>query len=212
MRSFFTLFMLFGSVFLVISSTVNGGKQRISFPENYRETYTNYLSLDRVQHPDQVIRLFANDLAMQGPGDDGKLPFGSILVAEIFDAKLDSHDEVITSSLGRRIIDRLALIGVMQREKGWGAQFPQTIRNGNWEYAAFNDDGSMASADINSCMACHVPLEKTNYLFSYEHLKKIDSTKCCGPGFFEKILVGNSSQFCGKLFLWHGSSLRSELF
>ena len=85
---------------------------------------------------------------------------------------MDSHDEVITSSLGRRIIDRLALIGVMQREKGWGTQYPQAIRNGNWEYAAFNGDGSTASADLNKCMACHVPLGKTNFLFSYEHLKK----------------------------------------
>ena len=67
MRRFFTLFMLFGSVFLLISSTVTGGKQKISFPENYRETYTNYLSLDRVQHPDQVIRLFANCLLYTSP-------------------------------------------------------------------------------------------------------------------------------------------------
>lgn len=166
------LFTLCSAMFLMMSSTVTGENLKIAFPENYRETYTNYLSLDRVQNQDQVIRLFANSIAMQGPGDDGKLPFGSILIAEIFNARLDSDNEVITSSLGRRIRGELALIGIMQREEGWGAQYPQAIRNGNWEYAAFNGDGSTADTDVITCVACHAPLGKTNFLFSYEHLKK----------------------------------------
>ena len=166
----YRLFVLLSTATLVASSTVTGGDKKISFPENYRETFTNYLSIDRVQHPDQVMRLFANDIAMQGPGDDGKLPFGSILVAEIYKAKLDSDNEVITSSLGRRIRDQLALVGVMQREEGWGAQYPQAIRNGNWEYAAYNSDGSTSNTNLNACLACHAPLRKTNFLFSYDHL------------------------------------------
>jgi len=104
--------------------------------------------------------------------EDGKLPFGSILVGEIFSAKKDGEGGVITSSLGRRIIDKLALIAVMQREEGWGADYPETIRNGNWEYAAFNTDGSVSDRDVTTCAACHAPLGKTNFLFSYEHLKK----------------------------------------
>jgi len=166
------LFMFFGAISLVVSSTVSGERQKIFLPENYRQTYTNYLSLDRVQNPDQIIRLFANDIAMQGPGEDGKMPFGSILVGEIFSAKKDSEGGVITSSLGRRIIDKLDLIAVMQREKGWGTEYPEAIRNGNWEYAAFNTDGSVSDKDLISCVACHAPLGKTNFLFSYEHLKK----------------------------------------
>ena len=86
--------MLFGSVSLLISASASGENRTISLPDNYRETYTNYLSLDRVQNPDQVIRLFANDIAMQGPGEGGKLPYGSILIGEIFQAKLDSDGEL----------------------------------------------------------------------------------------------------------------------
>ena len=99
-----------------------GGEQDspIQYPEGYETTYSNYLSLDRVQNPDQVIRLFANEPAMAGPGPDGKLPYGSILVAEVYKARKDADGNVITSSLGRRIRGELALIGVMQRERGWG--------------------------------------------------------------------------------------------
>ena len=168
------LFILVAVLSLLISLSVKGGgsDQRISFPEEYRENHTNYLSLDRVQHPDQVARLFANDIAMQGPGDDGKLPYGSVLVAEMYNAKLDGDEHVVTSSLGRRVRDDLLFVGVMRREDGWGAQYPESIRNGNWEFAAFNPDGSPAPKDVNACMACHAPLSNTNFLFSYEHIGK----------------------------------------
>lgn len=143
---------------LVLSVTTHADEETVAFPENYRQTFTNYLSLDRTRNPDQVIRLFANDIAMQGPGEDGKMPFGSILVAEVFKAKLDSEDKVILSSPGRRIRDKFALVAVMQREKGWGEQYPEGVRNGNWEMAAFKPDGSKADKDLAACFACHAPL------------------------------------------------------
>jgi len=164
--------MLFGAVSMLVSATVTGEDPKIAFPENYRSTFTNYLSLDRTQNPDQVIRLFANDIAMEGPGDDGKLPYGSILVAEVFKARLNDAGDVMTSSLGRRIRDKFALVAVMQREEGWGTQHPEEIRNGNWEMAAFKPDGTTADKDLNACLACHAPLGETNFVFSYDHLKK----------------------------------------
>lgn len=59
---------------------------RIDFPEGYESEFKNYLSLDRVQNPDQIIRLFANDIALEGRGEDGKFANGSILVGEIYAA------------------------------------------------------------------------------------------------------------------------------
>ncbi len=163
---------LVGAALLAVTATVHAEDDKIAFPENYRATYTNYLSLDRTQNPDQVIRLFANDIAMQGPGDDGKLPYGSILVAEVYKAKLDAEGAVITSSLGQRISDKFALVAVMQREEGWGEQYPDGLRNGNWEMAAFKPDGAKADKDLNACLACHAPLTDTNFVFSYQHLLK----------------------------------------
>ena len=155
---------------LTPTATAEGAE--ISFPKDYRETFTNYLSLDRVQNPDQVIRLFANDVAMQGPGADGKLPYGSIIVGEVYKAKKDASGAVRTSTLGRRIRDKFALIAVMQREEGWGEGHPAGLRNGNWEFAAFKPDGSKADKDLNACRACHAPLTASNFLFSYDHLGK----------------------------------------
>lgn len=156
----------------VFSQSLLAEDQKIAFPKDYAETFTNYLSLDRIQNPDQVIRMFANDIAMEGPGEDGKLPFGSVVVVEVYKAKKDAEGNVIESTLGKRIRDKLALIGVMQREPGWGDEHPPGLNNGNWEMAAFKPDGTDAGKDLNACRACHAPLEATNYLFSFEHLDK----------------------------------------
>ncbi len=43
-------------------------QQRVQLLEDYKSTFANYLSLERTQNPDQIIRLFANDIAAKGPG------------------------------------------------------------------------------------------------------------------------------------------------
>ncbi|MEM7350952.1 MAG: cytochrome P460 family protein [Acidobacteriota bacterium] len=153
-----------------VATTQTAGSA-VQLPADYRATFTNYLSLDRVQNHDQIIRLFANDLAMQGPDEHGKLPFGSVVVGEVYKAKLDSNGEVMVSKLGRRLRDKLALIAVMERGEHLGQGHPEGLRNGNWEFAAFKPNGSVADKDLNACRACHSPLVETNHLFSLEHLE-----------------------------------------
>lgn len=144
-------------------------ESKISFPHGYRDTFTNYLSLDRLQNPDQVIRLFANDIAMRGRDEHGQLPNGSVLVGEVYKAKLDEQGEVIVSSLGRRIRDELVLIAIMERGEHLGQGYPEHLDNGYWEFEAFKTDGTLAGKDLNSCRACHAPLKETDHLFSFDH-------------------------------------------
>ncbi len=66
------------------SATAIAEEARIQFPENYATTFQNYLSLDRVQNPDQIIRLFANDQALSAGSKGSELPYGSVLVGEIY--------------------------------------------------------------------------------------------------------------------------------
>lgn len=145
---------------------------RIQFPENYATTFRNYLSLDRVQHADQIIRLFANDQALNAGSEGGDLPDGSVLVGEVYSARKDAEGNVVTSSLGRRIKDKLVAIAVMEKQKGWGDTFPEELKNGDWDFAIFNPEGKRLDKDLNSCRQCHAPLKNTQHLFSIEHLVK----------------------------------------
>jgi len=155
----------------LFANAVSAEEPRIKYPADYKQTFTNYLSLDRTQNPDQIIRLFANDIALKGVRETGEFPDGSILVGEIYKAKKDASDKVIGSKLNRRIRGKLALIAVMEKQKGWGAKFPDGLKNGDWDFAAFKPDGTDAKKDLNSCRQCHSPLTDSKHLFSYEHLK-----------------------------------------
>ena len=77
------------------------------------------------------------------------MPYGTVLVAEIYKAKKDANGKVITSSLGRRIRGDFAAIAVMQKEKGWGEMFPAALRTGDWDFAIFSPKGERLVLGVN---------------------------------------------------------------
>jgi len=157
--------------FVAVGAVAGADDNRVGFPKDYRATFENYISLDRTQNDDQVIRLFANEKALAAATAGEELPDGSVLVAEIYKAKKNAEGEVVESSLGRRIRDKFAAVAVMEKQKGWGEKFPEELKNGDWDFAIFSPKGErLAGKDVNACRACHAPLTKTQHLFSLEHL------------------------------------------
>lgn len=154
-----------------IATTAFAAEERIAFPGDYK-SFNNYLSLDRTGNEDQIIRLFANSIASKGPDAEGKLPEGSVLVGEIYKAKVDKDGKPVESTLGRRLRSELKAIAVMEKRAGWGATIPEEFRNGDWDFALFSPDGKRLNKDLNGCRSCHAPYAETDHLFSYEHLKQ----------------------------------------
>ena len=143
----------------------------LAFPENYRENFTLYFSGDRLLEDEQTIRIFANDIALEGAKADGTLPDGSVLVAEIFAALKDSDGEVVESSLSRRLPGEFKAIVLMERRSGWDEQYPDELKVGDWEFDVFSTAGENLGKNTTACRECHHPLTDTEYLFSIEHLK-----------------------------------------
>ena len=159
-------------VVALAASAALADQERIAFPADYKTNMHNYVSLDRTQNDDQVIRLFAPAKALDVAKSGAELPDGTVLVAEIYKAKKDKDGKVMQSSLGRRIRDKLAAIAVMQKEEGWGEKFPKGLRNGDWDFAIFSPKGErLVDKDLNSCRGCHAPLKDTQHLFSLEHMQ-----------------------------------------
>lgn len=143
----------------------------IAFPKDYKTSFSNYLSLDRTQNPDQIIRLFANDKALEAARAGKELPDGSVIVGEIYKAEVGKDGKPVVSTLGRKIRDKLAVIAVMEKRPGFGKDLPADLQNNGWDFAAFKPDGADAGKDLNACRACHAPLKDTQHLFSIEHMK-----------------------------------------
>ena len=71
---------------------------------------------------------------------------------------------------GRFIKKEIIAHTVMQKERGWGADYPADWpRNGDWEYAAFTADGrpnEKANANNKSCFTCHLLHAKQDFVIS----------------------------------------------
>ena len=164
--------ILVGLAALMMAVCSYAQDERVSFPTDYATKFKNYVSSDRLMNEDQAIRLFANDIALQGPGEDGKFANGSVLVAEVYKAKKGEDGEILESQLGRRIRGKLAAVGVMEKREGWGQSIPEKLRTGDWDFAIFSPDGKrLVKKDLNKCRECHAPHASTDHLYSYEHLK-----------------------------------------
>ena len=155
---------------LALVITAAHADDRVSLPENYRDSFVEYLSLDRVQNHDQFIRLFANKIALRGPDKNGELGSGAVLVGEVYSVRKDADGAVLTSRLNRRIKDKLLLIAVMEKQDQFGDKPRSEINVGDWDFAAYKPDGSSANKSLDDCRACHQPLSDSDFVFSLKHL------------------------------------------
>ncbi len=154
----------------IASGTAFAQDVSLSLPADYQETFDNYLIADRMGQEDQVISLFANAVARDGARADGKLPYGSVIVGEIYKAKAAADGTIIESQLGRRIPETLQAIVVMERGRGWDDQYPDELKVGDWEFEVFSPGGENLAKDTTACRECHHPLTETEYTWSYDHL------------------------------------------
>ena len=157
---------LFGSAALA-------GPEAIEFPEGYQDEFTHYSTVNRADERKQVVKIFANDVALASAKDGAPLDSGAVLVMEVYKAKLDADENPVVGSDGFFEQGELAGIAVMETRSGWGADYPEAWRNGEWEFAAFKpDDHTLVERDYQPCFACHKPLHDADYLFSLDALTK----------------------------------------
>ena len=172
MRKFRTVTMFLGGAAVAVGASIalaQSPDDRVAFPADYATTFTHYESVDR-QNGTQVMRLYANDIAMQGPGEDGRLADGAIIVGEVYPALKDDDGNVIVSELGRFIASDLAAVAVMEKQDGWGDAFPDELKNDDWDFNIFTATGESRDANLDDCRACHSPLDDRDHVFSFQHL------------------------------------------
>jgi len=123
----------------------------------------------------QVRYYYANKAAVQAAKEGKALPDGSVLFAEVYAAKLDADKKPVTGSDGFFVPDKLIFYTAMARNPGWGQDFPEMLRNEDWNYAVFTTDKQQRpGVNQAECLACHKPLDKVSYTFT---LKQIAEAK-----------------------------------
>jgi Cytochrome P460 len=156
---------------MLISSAALAGPELIEFPEGYQDSFEPYATVNRADERKQVVKIFANDIAIASAKDGAPLDSGSVLVMEIYKAKLDADENPVVGSDGFFEQGDLAGIAVMEARAGWGDEYPEEIRNGTWEYALFDAKAhTLVERDYQPCFECHKPLQAADFVFSFDAL------------------------------------------
>ena len=60
---------------------------------------------------------------------------------------------------------------VMEKRGGWGAEYPSEIRNGEWEFQAFNADKSINESENGTrCFSCHKAQAQNDFVFTRDRM------------------------------------------
>lgn len=126
-------------------------RDNVVFPDRYAEG-VHYATVKRGNITEE---LYTSRAAIDAAKAGQPLPSGTVITMEDYRA----------GKLFRYI--------VMEKRTGWGADYPDDKRNGEWEFQSFNPDKSVNRGEnLDRCFACHKGQASNDYVFTLERLKQ----------------------------------------
>jgi cytochrome c553 len=148
----------------------NVAKTHVEFPEGYKQSFVQYHTINFAATK-QVRHYYANKTALQAAKEGKPIPDGAVILTEVYTAKLDANKNPVTGGDGFYVAEKLVAYTAMATGKDWGKEFPEMLRNGDWNYAVFTTDKQhRPGVNQAECLACHKPLDKESYLFTLKQL------------------------------------------
>lgn len=121
---------------------------QVTFPENI-DAFVHYSTVTRGEEERMLTSREAMEAAKQGL----PMPDGSHVVIQFW------RDGAVTRYF------------IMQKGAGWGAEYDEARRTGDWQFQAFNADGTPDNAnDSARCQSCHRARAETQYQFMFDDL------------------------------------------
>jgi len=159
---------------IALTATVRAGGDLVAFPENYAKGVL-YATVERPDNK-QYREFYSTPEAVEAVKAGKPIPSGSVLTQVVYKALLTAAGEPQKGPDGRFIKGPLIGYTVMEKRDGWGAEYPDDVRNGEWEYQAFKADKTVNDkADLKACFTCHlqkVP-KQDDFVFTLDKLKAV---------------------------------------
>ena len=170
-RTSITIASLAGAVAaLAVIVPVRAGGDKVAFPENHAAGVL-FTTVDRADNK-QFREFYTSAAALDAAKKGEPLPSGTVITMLQYAAKLDAQGNPEKDASGRFIKGNLIGYAVMEKRAGWGGEYPDNVRNGEWEYQAFKADKSVnTGANLSACFNCHKPLDKQDYVYLYDKMK-----------------------------------------
>lgn len=144
--------LLFLGLLPLVPSPVWGSGDLVKFPENYEEGVL-YTTIYRGNIREDI---YASREAINAVKNARSIPSGTVITL------VDSRD----GELHRYV--------VMEKRSGWGKEYAEDIRNGEWEYQAFNADRSVnEEEDLIRCFRCHKSEAHKDFVYTFDEMKSV---------------------------------------
>jgi plastocyanin len=155
------------AVAVVISvERMDAGEEKVAFPANYKSGML-YNIVDR-EDQQEVHQQYASREAIEAAKAGRPLPLGTVITSANYKALLDAQGNPLRDAKGSLLAGELSRIAVMEKRSGWGAEYPDDLRNGEWEFAVFTPDGKVnPQIPAKVCMECHKPHAQLDYVKTY---------------------------------------------
>jgi plastocyanin len=162
---------------------VDAGSETVVFPANFKSGVL-YNVIDR-EDQKEVHQQYTSREAIESAKAGKPLPSGTVITSANYKALLDPQGNPIRDAKGNFVAGELFRVVVMQKNAGVGAEYPENLRNGDWQFAAFTPDGKfdLHAPATQVCMACHKPHERLDYVKTYFAMagKRVETTPAPVP-------------------------------
>jgi Cytochrome P460 len=156
------------AIVFIVTASATAGTEKVAFP-----AYQTHVLYDVLDQPEikEIREAYINADALKGIRPGQPLPSGTVLSLPTFKARVNEKGELVKDPNGRLVRGPLDRIVVMEKRTGWGVEYPEDLRNGEWEYARFRADGTRdPQANIKGCFECHKPESKRDFVFTLDQI------------------------------------------
>jgi len=148
---------------VLVVGVASAGPEKVDYPTAYQSRYVWMGDIDRVDN-NTIRRLYMNPEAYAAAKGGQPLPDNTVLVLEQRSIQMAEGKPVLKEG---RFVPGNDVVGisVQQKKRGFGTEYADNLRNGDWEYALFDINGVRRNASTQSCLQCHKPRLAEDYTF-----------------------------------------------
>ncbi len=145
-------------------------RSQMIFPARFPQGFTLYET--NGEQDGQVILRYANAVALGAAREGKTLPDGAAIIVANHDVLLDATGKPALDAAGRPVAGKVLSFAAMEARAGWGAQVPELLHNGDWDYALFTPDQQRREGTNQAlCVACHKPVAADGFVFTMKALR-----------------------------------------
>lgn len=149
------------------------GREPMTLPANYRETFDLYVTVDR---PDAITRkIYISPAAVEALDAGEDLPERTQIVVEAFAAARDADGNLLRNDQGRLVPDALdPAIHVAELRSTWLIEdLAASSHVGDWNFASFdNETGAPFDEPLSDCFSCHDGASRRDFVFTQPELRR----------------------------------------